>query len=117
MTEDTECVFDFETNGIEKASELLHFHLQSTDFKDMSSSEKSNLVKEILEEVVGISDPIVQQDLIKTLAQSSGVEENQMVHMFSQQIKKKRYQPKTEKSSSRPPVSYTHLTLPTKRIV
>ena len=68
----------------------------------MSSSEKSNLVKEILEEAAGISDPIVRQDLIKTLAQSAGVEENQMVHMFSQQIKKKRYQPKTTKSSSRP---------------
>ena len=92
----------FKTNGIEKASELLHFHLQSTDFKDMSSSEKSNLVKEILEEAAGISDPIVRQDLIKTLAQSAGVEENQMVHMFSQQIKKKRYQPKTAKASSRP---------------
>ena len=74
-------------------------HLQLTNFKNMSSSEKSNLVKEILDEAAGISDPIVRQDLIKTLAQSAGVEENQIIHMFSQQLKKKRFQPKTTKSS------------------
>ncbi|MEA1882386.1 MAG: toprim domain-containing protein, partial [Candidatus Marinimicrobia bacterium] len=86
----------FITNGIEKASGLLRFHLRSSGFKQMSSSARSSLIKEILGEAAGISDPIIRQDLIKNLAQASGVEENQMIHMFTQQIRKKRSQPQME---------------------
>ena len=90
----------FRTNGIEKATGLLRFHLRSSGFKERSSSEKSNLIKEILEEAAGIPDPIIRQDLINNLAQASGVEENQMVHMFSQQIRKKR--PQAQMDAPRP---------------
>ncbi|MBN4081408.1 DNA primase [Caldithrix abyssi] len=93
---------EFKTKGIEKVSGLLRFHLRSSGFKQMSSSARSNLVKEILAEAVGIPDPIIQQDLIKTLAQAAGVDENQMVHMFTQQIRKKRPQPRGEESRGNP---------------
>jgi len=56
----------------------------------MSPQEKSNLIKDILSEAAQISDPIIRQDLIKNLAQVGGVEENQVVHMFTQQMRKKR---------------------------
>ncbi|RTZ75084.1 MAG: hypothetical protein DSY99_01265 [Candidatus Neomarinimicrobiota bacterium] len=36
------------------------------------------------------------------MAQVSGVEENQMVHMFSQQLRKKRPQPTSEESTKKP---------------
>ena len=92
----------FRTNGIEKATGLLRFHLRSSGFKERSSSEKSNLIKEILEEAAGIPDPIIRQDLINNLAQASGVEENQMVHMFSQQIRKKRPQAQMDAPKPKP---------------
>jgi len=93
---------EFKSIGIKKASGLLRFHLKTAGFKDLSSSNRSNLIKEILTEAAGISDPIVRQGFIKTLAQVSGVEENQMVHMFSQQLRKKRPNSKSKESSKKP---------------
>ena len=92
----------FKLNGIDKASELLRFHLKARNFKEMSSAERSNLIKEILKEAVGIPDPIIQQALIKSLAQAGGVDENQMVHLFSQQLRKKRPQYPTEEANPKP---------------
>ncbi len=92
----------FKANGIDKASGLLRFHLKSSGFKKMSSSERSTLIKAVLAEAAGIPDPIIREDLIKNLAQAGGVEENQIVHMFSQQIRKKRPQPKLEESRPKP---------------
>ena len=93
---------EFNSIGIEKASGLLRFHLKTAGFKDLSSSERSNVIKEILSEAAGIPDPIIRQGFIKTLAQVSGVEENQMVHMFSQQLRKKRSQPTSKESTKKP---------------
>ncbi|MEO2160851.1 MAG: DNA primase [bacterium] len=93
---------EFKSIGIEKASGLLRFHLKTAGFKELSSSERSNVIKEILSEAAGIPDPIIRQGFIKTLAQVSGVEENQMVHMFSQQLRKKRPQPTSEESTKKP---------------
>ena len=93
---------EFKSIGIEKASGLLRFHLKTAGFKDLSSSERSNVIKEILSEAAGIPDPIIRQGFIKTLAQVSGVEENQMVHMFSQQLRKKRSQPTSKESTKKP---------------
>tara|TARA_Y100000758_G_scaffold139439_1_gene98755 strand:+ start:1064 stop:2203 length:1140 start_codon:yes stop_codon:yes gene_type:complete len=93
---------EFKSIGIEKASGLLRFHLKTAGFKELSSSERSNVIKEILSEAAGIPDPIIRQDFIKTLAQVSGVEENQMVHMFSQQLRKKRPQSPSEESTKKP---------------
>lgn len=93
---------EFKSIGIEKASGLLRFHLKTAGFKDLSSPERSNVIKEILSEAAGIPDPIIRQGFIKTLAQVSGVEENQMVHMFSQQLRKKRSQPTSKESTKKP---------------
>ena len=92
----------FKSEGIDKASELLRFHLKSSNFKEMSSAERSNLIKEILAEAVGIPDPIIQQDIIKSLAQAGGVDENQIIHLFTQQARKKRPQPRTEETKAKP---------------
>ncbi|MBC8345853.1 MAG: DNA primase [Candidatus Marinimicrobia bacterium] len=91
---------EFKSIGIKKASGLLRFHLKTAGFKELSSSERSNVIKEILSEAAGIPDPIIRQGFIKTLAQVSGVEENQMVHMFSQQLRKKRSYSKQEESKN-----------------
>lgn len=80
----------FRSKGIDQAVGLLSFHLRTSNFSEMSPQEKSNLIKDILSEAAQISDPIIRQDLIKNLAQVGGVEENQVVHMFTQQMRKKR---------------------------
>ncbi|MDD9888595.1 MAG: DNA primase [Candidatus Marinimicrobia bacterium] len=80
----------FRSKGIDQAVGLLPFHLRTSNFSEMSPQEKSNLIKDILSEAAQISDPIIRQDLIKNLAQVGGVEENQVVHMFTQQMRKKR---------------------------
>ena len=39
--------------------------------------------------ITNIDDPIIKQSIIKNLSQAAGVEENQIIHMFSQQKRKK----------------------------
>jgi len=51
---------------------------------------------------VGIPDPIIRQDLIKMLTQAAGVDENQMVHMYSQLARKKRPKNRGEESRQKP---------------
>jgi len=75
----------FKSNGIDKAIGVLNFQLKSSNFSQVSSTEKSNIIKDILSVVNKIQDPIIQQNLVKGLAQAAGVEENQIIHMFSKQ--------------------------------
>ena len=82
----------FKTKGIDQAIGLLNFHLRTSNFSQSTPTEKSNLMKEILDEASEIQDPIIRQDLINNLAQVGGIEENQVVHMFTQQVRKKRKQ-------------------------
>ena len=41
-------------------------------------------------EVNKIQDPIIQQNLVNGLAQAAGVEENQIIHMLSKQLTKRK---------------------------
>ena len=75
----------FKSNGIDKAIGVLNFQLKSSNFSQVSSVEKSNIIKDILSVVNKIQDPIIQQNLVKGLAQAAGVEENQIIHMLSKQ--------------------------------
>lgn len=82
----------FRSMGIDKAIGLLQFHLRTSNFSELSPQDKSNLIREILSEASQIPDPIIRQDFIKNLAQVGGIEENQVVHMLTQQVRKKRPQ-------------------------
>ncbi|MFQ6612396.1 MAG: DNA primase [Fidelibacterota bacterium] len=90
-------------DGFRKAMEtqylLLDFHLSTLDLESHSSTEKSNLVKEILGEIVEVNDPIIQRDFFKKLSQVLGVDESQIIHLFKQQVQKRR--PRTETVSPR----------------
>ena len=89
----------FRSTGIEEAIDLLPFHLQTANFSKLSPQAKSNLIKDILSEASEISDPIVRQDLFKNLAQFGGIEENQIMQMFTKQIqnKSRKFVEKSEK--------------------
>ena len=90
----------FKSNGIDKAIGVLNFQLKSSNFSQVSSVEKSNIIKDILSVVNKIQDPIIQQNLVKGLAQAAGVEENQIIHMLSKQATRhKSRQTKDEKEN------------------
>ena len=67
---------------------LLLFHLQKKDVKNLSATDRSKTVKEILKEISLINDGIIRDDLLKSLSQELQLDEVEAV-------------------------SYTHLTLPT----
>jgi len=79
----------FKTNSVDKAIGLINFHLKTSNFFDVSPTKKSNIIKDILSMIIEIADPIIKQNIIKDLSQAAGVEENQIIHMFSQQKRKR----------------------------
>ena len=86
---------------MDKAIGLLNFKLKSTNFSKCSPSEKSNIIKDVLSELNKIEDPIIQQNLVKGLAQAAGVEENQIIQMLSRQLtRSKTRQTKDEQNKS-----------------
>ena len=88
----------FKSKGIDKAIGVLNFQLKSSNFSQVSSTEKSNIIKDILSVVNKIQDPIIQQNLVKGLAQAGGVEENQIIHMLSKQATRRKSQQTKDKN-------------------
>ncbi len=94
--------------GINDASPLLNFHLESAGLADLSAAERSSLVREILKEAAGITDPIVQGDLLKTLAQALSVDEYEIVQLFKKLARKQRRSP-SEYQAEKEPELFTSL--------
>jgi len=91
----------FKAKGVDKAIGLLNFKLKTSNFSKCSPSEKSNIIKDVLSELNKIEDPIIQQNLVKGLAQAAGVEENQIIQMLSRQLtRSKTRQTKDEQNKS-----------------
>ena len=79
----------FKTNSLDKAIGLINFHLKISKFSKASGTKRSNIVKDILSMIIDIADPIIKQNIIKDLSQAAEVGENQIIHMFSQQKRKR----------------------------
>lgn len=94
--------------GINDASPLLDFHLESAGLADLSAAERSSLVREILKEASGITDPIVQGDLFKKLSQALGVDEYEIVQLFKKLARKQR-RPPSESQAEKEPELFTSL--------
>lgn len=77
--------------GIDGAAPLLDYHLKSAGIGNLSVTEKSSLMKDIMKEAAGISDPIIQGDLFKKLAQAFGLDEREVVQVYKKQIRKRRF--------------------------
>lgn len=75
--------------GIEKAVPLLNFHLEKAKALELPAVERSNLVTEILEEVAGVKDGIIRDDLLQTLAKKLSVSEQEMVQRFRNTVSRK----------------------------
>jgi len=68
---------------------LLLFHLEKKDAQNLSGADRSQLVKDILGEIARISDGIIRDDLLKSLAQELRVDEVEIIRLFKQQSRRK----------------------------
>ena len=93
--------------GIEKAVPLLTYHLEKTGALDLPAVERSNLVKEILEEIAGVNDGIIRDDLLQTLANKLKINEQEMIKQFRNAVNRKRKPPQIKKSKPAEPTLFT----------
>ena len=78
---------------------LLLFHLQKKDVKNLSATDRSKTVKEILKEISLINDGIIRDDLLKSLSQELKLDEVEVFRLFNSQIGMKRVRTDSEQSS------------------
>ena len=78
---------------------LLLFHLQTKDVKNLSATDRSKTVKEILKEISLINDGIIRDDLLKSLSQELQLDEVEVFRLFNSQIGMKRVRTDSEQSS------------------
>ncbi len=82
--------------GISGALPLLKYHLQITDAENLSAVERSNLVKEILNEIAEIRDGIIRDDLLQTLANDLKINEQDLIRQLKEAASRKRLPPQDE---------------------
>jgi len=68
---------------------LLLFHLEKREAQNLSGADRSQLVQDILGEIARISDGIIRDDLLKSLAQELRVHEVEIIRLFKQQSRRK----------------------------
>ena len=72
----------FISEGVQKSTSLIDYHLKSSNFSEISPSDKSTIVNQILTEIIGINNPIISNEIIKKLAEKSNVEEYEIKNMI-----------------------------------
>ena len=68
---------------------LLSFHLKKKEARNLSGTDRSQLVQDILGEVARISDGIIRDDILKSLAQKMEVDEVEIIRLFKQKSRRK----------------------------
>ena len=80
---------------------LLLFHLQKKDVKNLSATDRSRTVKEILKEISLINDGIIRDDLLKSLSQELQLDEVEVFRLFNSQTRMKRVGADSEQSNTK----------------
>ena len=74
----------FKSKGIQRSLNLIDYHLKTSNFAELNAPKKSEIVHQILTEVKEIANPIISNEIIKKLAEKSGVEESDIKKMIPQ---------------------------------
>ena len=74
----------FKVKGIQRSLNLIDYHLKTSNFAELNAPKKSEIVHQILIEVKEIANPIISNEIIKKLAEKSGVEESDIKKMIPQ---------------------------------
>ena len=80
---------------------LLLFHLQKKDVKNLSATDRSRIIKEILKEISLINDGIIRDDLLKSLSQELQLDEVEVFRLFNSQTGMKRVRADSEQSNTK----------------
>ena len=94
----------FRSEGIQQSTNLIDYHLKSSKFSEMSASNKSNVISQILTEVREIDNPIISNEIIKKLAEKSNVEEHEIKNMIP---KKRNFRPNNQKEERKDDETFT----------
>jgi len=86
----------FLSKGIDKALDIVPFHLEISRFDQKSSFEKSKIIKEILSKIKPIQDPIIRQDCLYSLSSLTGIDEK---NLNSIKLKRKNINHENKKNS------------------
>ena len=68
----------FLSKGIDKALDVVPFHIKISKFDQKSSFEKSRIIKEILSKIKLIQDPIIRQECLYSLSSLTDIEEKNL---------------------------------------
>ena len=80
---------------------LLLFHLHKRDVKNLSGTDRSRIVKEILKEISLINDGIIRDDLLKSLSQELQLDEVEVYRLFNSQTGMKKINIDSDKYSAK----------------
>ena len=80
---------------------LLLFHLHKRDVKNLSGTDRSRIVKEILKEISLINDGIIRDDLLKSLSQELQLDELEVYRLFNSQTGMKKINVDSDKYSAK----------------
>ena len=80
---------------------LLLFHLHKRDVKNLSGTDRSRIVKEILKEISLINDGIIRDDLLKYLSQELQLDEVEVYRLFNSQTGMKKINVDSDKYSAK----------------
>ena len=80
---------------------LLLFHLHKRDVKNLSGTDRSRIVKEILKEISLINDGIIRDDLLKSLSQELQLDEVEIYRLFNSQTGMKKINVDSDKYSAK----------------
>ena len=80
---------------------LLLFHLHKRDVKNLSGTDRSRIVKEILKEISLINDGIIRDDLLKSLSQELQLDEVEVYRLFNSQTGMKKINVDSDKYSAK----------------
>ena len=81
---------------------LLLFHLDKKNVKNISGTDRSRIVREIINEISLIGDAIIRDDLLKSLSQELQVDEVEVFRLFTQQTEAKKIRDVPDRPNSNP---------------
>ena len=71
--------------AVDKAVPVLPFHIQTKDAKSLPSVQRSEFIRDVMSQIAGVSDRIIRDDLLKSLAQEMRVEESDLLKNMNSQ--------------------------------
>ena len=71
--------------AVDKAVPVLPFHIQTKDAKSLPSVRRSEFIRDAVSQIAGVSDGIIRDDLLKSLAQEMRVEESDLLKNMNSQ--------------------------------